>query len=189
MYGVFLRDRIPECQCAMEMWKRDVVPAETSCGACFESRIVVLEVGDDHFDNLRRETALLGTACGGTRVLVSEDAREFSFGTTPNGDCAEGPNPWNRLMRRCDGKRNKVGLAVYLAEKMQDFLEVFRRGLSSTWACDLKLSAQRALVNQIGGSLRLPRGRFMITGLTRVFLPTGPMLPAHHPNRNSNASF
>ena len=135
MYGVFLRDRIPECQCAMEMRKRDVVPAETSRDACFESRIVVFEVGDDHFDNLRRETAWLGTARRGTRVLVSEDTREFSFGTAPN--------PWNRLMRRCDGKRNKVGLAVYLAEKMRDFLEVFRRGLSSTWACDLKLSAQR----------------------------------------------
>ena len=143
MYGVFLRDRIPECQCAMEMRKHDVVPAETSRDACFESRIVVFEVGDDHFDNLRRETAWLGTARRGTRVLVSEDTREFSFGTMPNGDCAEGPNPWNRLMRRCDGKRNKVGLAVYLAEKKRDFLEVFRRGLSSTWACDLKLSAQR----------------------------------------------
>ena len=135
MYGVFLRDRIPECQCAMEMWKRDVVPAETSRDTCFESRTVVFEVGDDHFDNLWRETAWLGTARGGTRMLLSEDTREFSFGTAPN--------PWNRLMRRCDGKINKVGLAGYLVEKTRDLLEVFRRGLSSTWACDLKLSAQR----------------------------------------------
>ena len=142
MYGVFLRDRIPECQCAMEMWKRDVVPAETSRDTCFESRTVVFEVGDDHFDNLGRETAWLGTARRGTRVLVSEDTREFSFGTMPNGECEE-PNPWNRLMRRCDGKINKVELAGYLVEKTRDFLEVFRRGLSSTWACDLKLSAQR----------------------------------------------
>ena len=76
-------------------------------------------------------------------MLVSEDAHEFSFGTMPNGDCEE-PNPWNRLMRRYDGKINEVvGLAVYLVEKTRDFLKVFRHGLSSTWACDLKLSAQR----------------------------------------------
>ena len=92
MYGVLLRDPIPECQCAMDMWKCDVVPAETSRGARFESRGVVFEVGNDHLHNLRRETAWLGTARGGTRVLVSEDTREFSFGTTPNGDCEE-PNP------------------------------------------------------------------------------------------------
>ena len=126
MYGVFLRDRIPECQCAMGMRKRDVVPAETSRDTCFESRVVVFEVGDDHFHNLRRKTVLLGTAHGGTWVLVPEDTRE----TMPNGDCEE-PNPWNWLMR-CDGKRNRVGLAVHLVEKTRDLLEDFRRGLSST---------------------------------------------------------
>ena len=40
----------------MDKWDRDVIPGETSRGACFESLNIVFEVGDDHLHDLQRET-------------------------------------------------------------------------------------------------------------------------------------
>ena len=54
---VLLKDASLEYQSAMKAWNRDVVPAEASGGASFESWDIVFEVGDDHLHNLRRETA------------------------------------------------------------------------------------------------------------------------------------
>ena len=126
MYEVFPQDPIPEYQCAMEARKRDVVPAETSGGACFESGRIVFEVGDDHLHNLGREVALMGCVWR----PVSEGADELGFGTAPEG-VGEELDPWNKMMRR-DGGKDKVRFAGYLAENTRDFLEAFRHGLSST---------------------------------------------------------
>jgi len=46
----------PEYQSVVEMWNRNVVPAETGCGTGLESRNVVCEMGYDHFHNLRGES-------------------------------------------------------------------------------------------------------------------------------------
>ena len=100
---MFPQDPIPEYQCAMEAWKRDVVPAETSGGTCLESWSIVFEVGDDHLHDLGREVALMGSVW---RPL-SEDADELGFGTAPEGVGKEF-NPWNRMRRRRNGGGDKV---------------------------------------------------------------------------------
>ena len=82
MFEVLLRGVSPEHQGAMEMWKHDVVPGDTSRGACFESWNVVFEVGDYHLHNLWGKIARLGSIHGSIRMPVcGSDAHELGVGT------------------------------------------------------------------------------------------------------------
>ena len=76
---------VPENHGVVEVWKYNVVPAETRSGASFEGWDVICKVGDDHLHNLGRKPVPLPRVFGGIRVPACECARQFCFGTIPDG--------------------------------------------------------------------------------------------------------
>ena len=116
----------------VEVGSGDVVPGETGSSASFESRNVVREVGDDHFDDLRREPASLTRVCGGICILARECALEFGFGTVPNS-VGEAFDHCDELAKEDESGRVAAGSAEYLVGKTWDSLGILCRGSLLTW--------------------------------------------------------
>ena len=82
----------------MEVGSGYGIPSEAGCCACFETRSIVDEVGDNHFQEFGRKPMCLAIHCDTCPNRNTECEYAIDCGPVPNGDGDEA-GPYDALTR------------------------------------------------------------------------------------------